>query len=175
MVLWNTHVVNILSKYIADKDTILFGVTGDIDNLGKFVALNGRAKGENLVDHYTNLLDYFLKGWIKKQGPDLIDICFIPAGEEISIYGIAKNAKVPKSLFRAVNQRFKALLEKNHHYLNSKGTSVTFGCEIFDRSECQHRIEGFIRLINNESNKNIYASYFKAHRIITFVISYTFG
>jgi len=159
MVLWNTHVVNILSKYVSDKDAILFGVTGDIDNLGKYVALNGRAKGENLVDHYTNLLDCFLKEWINRQGSNLIDICFIPAGEEISIYGIAKNANVPKSLFRLVNQGFKVLLSKNHHYLGSETTSVTFGCEIFTRSEYEDLIKNAIKKIKVSSKLNKYKDY----------------
>jgi len=159
MNLWNTHLVKILSRFTSNKDTILFGVTGDIDSLGEYVALNGRARGENLVDHYTNLLDYFLKDWIKRQGSNLIDICFIPAGEEISIYGIAKNKNVPKSLFKAINQRFKVLLRKNHHYLGSKTTSVTFGCEIFTRLEYEDLIIKATKTVKMSSKRNRYEEY----------------
>jgi len=60
-----------------------------------------------------------LKRWITKQGPGLIDICFIPAGKEISIFGIAKNTKISKSLFRSIRHRCKMLLKKSHHYLGS--------------------------------------------------------
>ncbi len=134
-------------------------MTGDIDNLGRFVALNGRAKGENLVDHYTSLLDQFLGEWQQEQGSNLIDFCFIPAGEEVSIFGVATRKTVPRSLFKALRVEFPRLLKRNHRYLGSKDTSVTFGFDVFDQAHVRKRIVEFVCKSKGRNNQHIYADY----------------
>lgn len=39
------------------QNSAVFAFTGDIDNLGLFVAANGRAKAECLVDEYNNVIE----------------------------------------------------------------------------------------------------------------------
>jgi hypothetical protein len=141
-------------------------VTGDIDNLGRFVALNGRAKGENLVDHYTSLLDQFLGEWRQKQGSGLIEFCFIPAGEEVSIFGVAKRKSISQSLFNALRSEFPRLLKRNHGYLGSKDTSVTFGFQIFDQPHIRKRIGEFIHRSKRLNNQDIYADYLAVLELI---------
>ena len=53
---WNPLLMRVLSTYVAHPESILFGITGDIDNLGIYVAKNGRAKAENLVDLYNQII-----------------------------------------------------------------------------------------------------------------------
>jgi len=139
-------ILRILLCSQSSRPVVVFGITGDIDNLGEFVATNGRARGENLVDHYTMLLDRFLQNWKQAHADNVIDMCFIPAGEEVSVFGLAVNSKVPTSLFRALRKDFPQLLKHHHRYLGSHITSVTFGCEIFSQPNVLRRVKRFVRM-----------------------------
>jgi hypothetical protein len=153
----NHAVCKILEKFITHPHSTFFGITSDIDNLGKYVARNGRAKGENLVDHYTDLLDQYLSNWKRENRESLLGLCFIPAGEEVSIFGVAKNSETPTELFQLLKTDFRKVLKDNQHYLRSQSTSITFGCSIYDQPEIRIHIEKFIMT----ENKSSYSQYLK--------------
>lgn len=59
--LYNPIIMDVFSEYSNSNSGFLFGVTGDLDNLGVYVARNGRPAAENLVDFYNQVTRNYLK------------------------------------------------------------------------------------------------------------------
>jgi hypothetical protein len=156
--LCHPKVVDLLKEYAASSH-FLFGITGDIDDLGEYVARNGRARGENLVDHYTRLIELYLDGWKQIPGNDVRRLCFIPAGEEVSIFGIVNNTGVAERLFGTLKSDFRALLHSFDHYLGSEKTSITFGCKLFVEGRIRGAIREFVLSSDVRPVGDIYPNY----------------
>ena len=60
--LFNPLVMEIFLDYSSQRGE-LFAITGDLDNLGIYVARNGRPAAENLVDLYNQTIRNFLEMW----------------------------------------------------------------------------------------------------------------
>ena len=83
--LYNPLIMDVFFEY--QQGGTLFGITGDLDNLGVYVARNGRPSAENLVDLYNQSTRNFLEGWVVKNRLNVQSLSFIPSGEEIFIVG----------------------------------------------------------------------------------------
>lgn len=75
-------------KTIDLQESTIFAFTGDIDNLGLFVAANGRAKAECLVDEYNNIIEGEISNFCLDRGIKLI---LSMSGEEVFGIGCAKD------------------------------------------------------------------------------------
>lgn len=55
---YNPKLISAFCSYFDNiNDLYLWAITGDLDNLGVFVAQNGRATAENLVDLYNRVIE----------------------------------------------------------------------------------------------------------------------
>lgn len=61
----------------------LFAITGDLDNLGIYVARNGRPAAENLVDLYNQITRNFLESWVTENRSSIKTLSFVPSAEEV--------------------------------------------------------------------------------------------
>ena len=90
--------MEVFSEY-QQGDGVLFGITGDLDSLGVYVARNGRPAAENLVDLYNQTTRNFLERWTAENRPNIETLSFVPSGEEVFIVGIAGNESTAQDLF----------------------------------------------------------------------------
>ena len=81
--IWSRKILKVLQAYDRNQTLFLFGITGDLDNLGVFVSRYGRPLAENLVDIYNRLIGAFMYGFTKKHSRAIPAFCMIPSGEEI--------------------------------------------------------------------------------------------
>ncbi len=64
--LFNPLIMEMFLEY-QQREGILFAITGDLDNLGVYVARNGRPAAENLVDLYNQTTRNFLEKWTAEE------------------------------------------------------------------------------------------------------------
>lgn len=156
--LWNPLVMRIFTKFIDVPENTLFGITGDIDNLGTFVALNGRARAENLVDLYNQYIrNYFLR-WGSRNSQVVIDMCFVPSGEELFLLGVSKDTVPVKDLFEKVNPEINEIII-NNEYLKPAETSISFGCELLQETELIEKIRIMVHQMRNNKTFNTFPLY----------------
>lgn len=127
--LFNPLVMEVFNEYMKDGDT-LFGVTGDLDNLGMYVARNGRPSAENLVDFYNQVIRNYLEGWTTANKDLLRSIAFIPSGEEVLLIGLSIDSTLPQTLFDEIKDGVMKLA-KGQEFIDIGDTSVSFGGVIF--------------------------------------------
>ncbi len=126
---FNPLVMEVLKEY-SEKGGFLFGLTGDLDNLGVYVARNGRPAAENLVDLYNQQIRNHINDWAVKNKQGLLSIAFIPSGEEVLVIGVSKDAEIPKQLLETVEDGVNNLM-KNQNYIDMAGTLASFGGVVF--------------------------------------------
>lgn len=110
---------------------ILFGITGDLDNLGVYVARNGRPSAENLVDFYNQIIRNYLQGWVTEHHDSLGSVAFIPSGEEVFLIGISRNPELPQRLFDEIKDGVMKLAHEQQ-YIDIGDTTASFGGVVFD-------------------------------------------
>jgi hypothetical protein len=130
-------VARVLMRYHVEKEAFLFGITGDVDNLALFVARNGRARAENLVDLINRILERTLRFWAKNNEDSIIDIALIPSGEEPLVVGLVRKADVALSLFDEIHQSVNGPLSTDARIEGEK-VSITFGCAVIDSRFLYH-------------------------------------
>ena len=148
---WSKKIVNVLRAKNSNQHKILFGVSGDLDNLGIFVSEQGRAVAENLVEIYNHIIGAYCQNFIKKN-KDITEFAFLPSGEEIFAIGIADNKEVVKLFFSKlhtdINQKLKTSPIKSDY------VTISFGTKIFDYIDTENLIKqidsGNITEANNE-------------------------
>lgn len=128
---FNPIVVEVFSDYYK-QGGYLFGLTGDLDNLGVYVARNGRSKAENLVDLYNQTIRNFLENWAVVNKNSLISMAFVPSGEEVLIVGAAKDEIVSTRLFAQIRDGVMSLMI-NQPFLDIGDTAASFGGKIFGK------------------------------------------
>lgn len=125
---WSRKIVAVLRDFHSHPHRILFGVTGDIDNLGIYVSRNGRAKAEILVDTYNRLIGSIFYDFLGSKPHEFFETCFLPAGEEIFILGTAADRQSAEALFNRLNlAEAPATLAENVPF-SVGDTDITFGC-----------------------------------------------
>jgi len=128
--IWSRKVLKVVETYDRNRDLFLFGVTGDLDNLGVFVSRYGRPLAENLVDIYNRLIGAFMYGFIKKHSKAIPAFCMIPSGEEVFATGVATNRSVVNDFFLLLGGEVNNFIKENAH-LADEDVTVSFGCKIF--------------------------------------------
>lgn len=128
--IWSRKVLKVVETYDRNRDLFLFGVTGDLDNLGVFVSRYGRPLAENLVDIYNRLIGAFMYGFIKRHSKAIPAFCMIPSGEEIFATGVATNRSVVNEFFLLLGGEVNNFIKENAHLANEDIT-ISFGCKIF--------------------------------------------
>lgn len=167
---WNPLIMRIFKKFIDVPENTLFGITGDIDNLGTFVALNGRARAENLVDLYNQYIrNYFLR-WGFKNLQVIIDMCFVPSGEELFLLGVSKDTIPVKDLFEKVNPEVNEIII-NNEYLKPTETSISFGCALLQEAELVEKIRIMVHQMRNNKTFNPFPLYLQVMEQIRNVLA----
>ena len=131
-VLVDPEVARVLSRYRADQTLQLFGITGDVDDLAKFVAVHGRAKAENLVDLINMLLKNYLEEWFQDHADVIAELAIIPSGEEPLVLGLTRAVGPVNILFQSLESHVNASLEPC--LSRPVRISRSFGCALIDRT-----------------------------------------
>ena len=155
--LFNPLIMETIKKYVKSGG-VLFGLTGDLDNLGVYVARNGRPLAENLVDFYNQVIRNYLKKWTLENKDHLFQVVFVPSGEEVLIIGVAKDRKLPDILFKQI-KRGVMDLASSQPFIPLGDTSTSFGGVVFDNrydDTLKFMIDMFER---NEPDSRIYPVY----------------
>lgn len=127
--IWSKKVVAVLHHYRSNPHTILFGVTGDLDNLGVYVARNGRAKAEILVDSYNRVIGSIFYHFVGQHPHLFHESHVLPAGEEVFILGTCADEAAAKGLFQHLqNASIPKLLVQAGLDPEITETDASFGC-----------------------------------------------
>lgn len=156
--LYNPIVMEVFSDYHKKRGR-LFGITGDLDNLGVYVARNGRPAAENLVDLYNQIIRNFLENWTIENRSLLTSVAFVPSGEEVLIVGVAKNEAAPLQLFGQIRDGTMSLV-RNQPFLDVGDTAASFGGVIFTDSYDATITEMVTSLEQGAGDDRIYPLYF---------------
>jgi hypothetical protein len=162
--LFNPLIMEVFREYNEDGG-VLFGVTGDLDNLGVYVARNGRPSAENLVDFYNQVIRNYLQQWVVEHNNLLRSVAFVPSGEEITLVGIAKDQKLPQQLFYTIGNGVMKLVKEQHH-IDIGDTAASFGGVVFNdkyKSEIEIMVE---KLQNHGSDEIVYPVYLETMKRI---------
>lgn len=101
-----------------------------MDNLGIYVARNGRPAAENLVDLYNQTIRNYLEMWTAENQKNTKSLSFVPSGEEVFIVGIAVDENVPQDLFDKLQGGVMELMQ-TQFYIDLGETSASFGGKVF--------------------------------------------
>ena len=154
---FNPLVIEVFKDYV-NEGGHLFAATGDLDNLGVYVARNGRARAENLVDLYNQTIRNYLEGWVSENEKKIISFAFVPSGEEVLIVGVARATEIPKRLFDGLRDGISKLME-SQEYLDIGNTSASFGGVVFgDKYDIV--LKGLVENYDSsESDETVYPKY----------------
>lgn len=121
------------------QNSAVFAFTGDIDNLGLFVAANGRAKAECLVDEYNNVIEREISNFCSNHGIKLI---LSMSGEEVFGIGIAKESKTINQMEDFLKFQINDCLKQNASLFQDEVT-ISFGVVSvdLDKKESLHNIQ----------------------------------
>lgn len=136
--LYSKKILNVLKGWKTDDSNKLFGITGDLDNLGVFVSQNGRAIAENLVEVYNHIIGVYFNEFIS-QHPDIQEFAFLPSGEEIFALGVTKNQETIDALFSNMRNDINKLLKKSP--ILADYVTISFGVKTFDDFDVSSLLE----------------------------------
>ena len=129
--IWGKKIVAVLRHHHYNPHTTLFGITGDLDNLGVYVARHGRAKAEVLVDTYNRVIGLLYHKFIEQHPHLFYESNFLPAGEEIFVLGTCANEEIAEEIFQYLrNVSIPELLVEAGLGREIMVTDVSFGCSI---------------------------------------------
>jgi len=146
---WSKKVVSVLRYFHHHPHCTLFGVTGDIDNLGIYVARQGRAKAEILVDTYNRLVGVIFCNFIESHPHEFFEVCFLPAGEEVFILGTIADSDSARLLFDRFHSVGVARILHKNSPINIGSTNITFGCNTFDSDFMSSKVSALLDVVEN--------------------------
>lgn len=156
--LFNPLIMEVFLEYQQRGGGVLFGITGDLDNLGVYVARNGRPDAENLVDLYNQTTRNFLERWTTENRPNIQTLSFVPSGEEVFIVGIASDESAAQDLFSRLRGGVMELMH-NQRYIDLGETSASFGGKVFG-DELNPKINLLINAVrNNKPDEEVFPLY----------------
>lgn len=126
---WSKKIVNVLRIKNTFQNKILFGITGDLDNLGIFVSKQGRAVAENLVETYNHIIGAYCNDFVQNHS-DIVEFAFLPSGEEIFAIGVADTKEVVDSFFSKLHTEINPLLKQSP--IQADYVTISFGTKIFN-------------------------------------------
>ncbi len=156
--IWSRKVLKVVETYDRNRELFLFGVTGDIDNLGIFVSRYGRPLAENLVDIYNRLIGTFMYRFIKKHPKAIPAFCMIPSGEEVSATGAAIDQSVVNEFFSLLGSGINNFIQENAHIVDEDVT-VSFGCKIFSGDIISNTASRFVGLVRAQRVQEASSAY----------------
>ncbi|MFH0803581.1 MAG: hypothetical protein V1877_00455 [Candidatus Tagabacteria bacterium] len=156
--IWSRKVLKVVETYDRNRDLFLFGVTGDLDNLGVFVSRCGRPLAENLVDIYNRLIGAFMYGFVKKHSKAIPAFCMIPSGEEIFATGVATNQSVVNDFFLLLGGEVNNFIKENAHFADEDVT-VSFGCKIFSSDTIGFATSHLVELVRRRRVQEASSAY----------------
>lgn len=159
--LCNKELIDLFVKVSQNSNSIFFGITSDIDNLGMYVAKYGRASGQNLVDFYTNIVGAFLT---KQKHICSDSLVFIPAGEETSIFGYSTSHSEIEELFAELKNLFKSRSFPND-VIQCSDTSVSFGMYFYNLRELA-KVKIFVEYYKYCNGNNCAVKYFELLKLL---------
>lgn len=155
--LFNPLIMEVFVEY-QKTGGVLFGITGDLDNLGVYVARNGRPAAENLVDLYNQITRNFLERWISENRSGIKSLAFVPSGEEAFVVGIAVDENKAKGLFDQLQVGVMELMQ-SQSYIDLGETSASFGGKVFG-DELNSKINALVEAVmSNGPDEEVYPLY----------------
>jgi hypothetical protein len=147
--LWSKKILRVLEVY-SGSGLRLIGATGDIDNLGLFVASNGRAKAENLVDIVNHVVGDSLNVFFDQRSNDFPVHCLLPAGEELLILAVCHR----KTAFEDFSAHLSSMTEAIHRCspIPASSIGISFGTKIFKKKFVHGRVRNLIRAVYASDN-----------------------
>jgi hypothetical protein len=126
-------IVDVLRTVVHNPNYHFFGITGDIDDLGVFVARHGRAHAENLVDFISVITeDYFLQ-WQDKHNSLISSFVVIQGGEEILVLGTCSEKQPLRELFCCCRHEVNRIIQENE-YFPCHDLSISFGSALLNQN-----------------------------------------
>lgn len=150
--------MKVIETYDLNRELFLFGVTGDLDNLGVFVSRYGRPLAENLVDTYNRLIGAFMYEFIKRHSKVIPAFCMIPSGEEIFATGVATNQLVVNNFFLRLGDGVNNFIKENIPFVNEDIT-VSFGCKIFSSDMIDPVTSRLVELVRTQQVQEASSAY----------------
>jgi hypothetical protein len=147
--IWSRKILKVIQAYDCNQSLFLFGITGDLDNLGVFVSRYGRPLAENIVDIYNRLIGTFMYRFTKKHPQTIPAFCMIPSGEEIFAIGTATNQSVVREFFSLLEKEVNGFI-RNNAPLSAKDVTVSFGCKIFSKEMLGDAVSSFVGLTKKQ-------------------------
>lgn len=156
--LWNPLIMRVLNKAVEFHKAFLFGITGDIDNLGLYVARNGRARAENLVDLYNQFIRREFTHWCTLHEDIIVDYAYVASGEEMLMMGLATSRPRVEGLFHDLSLRLNRIIRHNQH-IDPEETSISFGCSILQDTSLDESIKRLTDEIGSASDSHTFNRY----------------
>ena len=169
--IWSKKILKVIETYKHNEGLILFGVTGDLDNLGIFVSRYGRPLAENLVDIYNRLIGAFMYEFIEKHSGEIPEFCMIPSGEEIFAVGVANNQTIVKEFFLLLKNEINKFIKENAHLANADVT-ISFGCKIFLNDTINLKASHFVKLAREQRIQDASSAYLELMLIMRRELAY---
>lgn len=139
----NHTIYRVLLRIVKEKKGVPFAVTGDVDELGYYIARNGRAKAENAVDILNQVIENHVAAWCQAHKA-VYDVAVNPSGEEIFIIGLAINEERLEKFFKSLRSVLSRLDGTQYEAMIPK-LKVSFGCLGFNLAWMINKVEQMLR------------------------------
>lgn len=169
--IWSRKILKVVETYDCNRNLFLFGVTGDLDNLGVFVSQYGRPLAENLVDIYNRLIGAFMYGFIKRHSKAIPMFCMIPSGEEIFAIRVTTDQSVVSEFFLLLGGEMNNFIKENA-CLTDNDVTVSFGCKIFSDNVIDTAISHFVGLVKGRQIQKASLAYLELMFIVRNELAY---
>lgn len=131
------------------ENKIIFSFTGDLDNLGIYVAKNGRAWAECLVDLYNEKINELLTDFCNK---NKIEAKIFLSGEEVFGIGYVENLGTFDLFNKYLDEV--ANIIKNFDFHENEYVGISFGCLLVENEICNEFLkdssfESYIKFMVN--------------------------
>lgn len=169
--IWSRKILKVVKVYNSNRNLFLFGITGDIDNLGIFVSQHGRPLAENLVDIYNRLIGAFMYKFVKKHSKIIFNFCMIPAGEEIFAIGVTNDPAVVNKFFSLLENEINNFIKENAPF-SDENVTISFGCKIFSDDITRISASHFVNLVSKRKTLKASLAYLKFMLILRQELAY---
>lgn len=156
--IWSRKILAVVDYYTSHPNTRLFGITGDLDNLGVYVSRNGRPLAENLVDVYNRLIGAFMCSFTGRHRSKVQRFCMIPSGEEVFSVGATTDTSVAGKFFKLLVSEVNGFIRANAPFFSDEVT-VSFGCKVFPNKTIRPLAIRFVEGVNRQQTSEASTAY----------------
>jgi hypothetical protein len=169
--IWSRKILAVIEYYVSNPDTRLFGITGDLDNLGVYVSKNGRPLAENLVDVYNRLIGAFMYSFTNRHRNKIPRFCMIPSGEEIFSIGVTTDTSVARKFFKILATDVNDFIHANAPF-SSDYVTASFGCKVFPNKTIRQAASTLVELARRRRVKETSVAYLELMLIMRRELAY---